>query len=434
MKYRRLISLLLVALMLFSFIGCSSNRTATDEAQNAEKQESGEEENIDADGTFEIKYVFEIENGNNAQEGNHIDLCLYDNNDIEIYNGTLFKNDSTEELFEQFENVVTEEMVSSFIDEHFEATLNVWDEEKIPEDIYTMDEYPQNINVNLGNANFSMNIEVEECYLRALNVEAAHSDEFVYDYVLVLDDQYAQSLCGLCYKLTGTYDCDIDVSELELNGRTYENVAESDEPIAVEVSEPEPVPEPEEEINEDSFSHSYGLEFNDGMEGFTDKYIYKDDETWAYNLTHFVSKSGNEINFAWNGPVEIGECATESDDMLGLYNKATDSYLMTWSNVYSNDVYTEALNTSKETWTTYASGTGFEYTEDGFFDKKDGEQIRVTYQISGGGLEGFMLYLIDSTNEIYYVFVYVEKSEVFDYTRAIKVIESIEYKEYVPKQ
>jgi hypothetical protein len=88
-----------------------------------------------------------------------------------------------------------------------------------------------------------MNIEVEECYLRSLNVEAVHSDEFVYDYVLVLDDQYAQSLCGLCYKLTGTYDCDIDVSELELNGRTYENVAESDEPIAVEVSEPEPVPE-----------------------------------------------------------------------------------------------------------------------------------------------------------------------------------------------
>lgn len=202
----------------------------------------------------------------------------------------------------------------------------------------------------------------------------------------------------------------------------------------IEETMPEPVPEEQEEVNGGTFSNSYGLNFSEGIQGFTDKYVYSNDETTALNLTHFVSANGNEINFMWEGPVEIGEYSTESDDMLGLFNKASDSYLMTWSNEYSYDTYSELLNLPEDTWKTYAVGTGFEYKEDGFCVIKYGKELRATYQITGSGFDGFMLYLIDSVNEVYYVFVYVEKSEIFDFSRALEVVESIEYWDYIPEE
>ena len=42
--------------------------------------------------------------------------------------------------------------------------------------------------------------------------------------------------------------------------------------------------------------------------------------------------------------------------------------------------------------------------------------------------------MIDSVNEVYYVFVYVEKSEIFDFSRALEVVESIEYWDYIPEE
>ena len=208
------------------------------------------------------------------------------------------------------------------------------------------------------------------------------------------------------------------------------------EPIEETIQEPieEIVPEPKEDIDENSFSKSYGLEFSEGIQGFTDKYIYSDDETKALNLTHFVSANGNEMNFSWEGPVEIGEYSTENEDMLGLFNKTNDRYLMTWSNEYSYDTYSELLNLPEDTWKTYAIGTGFEYKEDGFCIIKHGKELRATYQITGSGFDGFMLYLVDSVNEVYYVFVYVEKSEIFDFSRALEVVESIEYWDYIQEQ
>jgi len=74
MKRRFYALMLVVAMIAMTLVACGSDTTTNNtqkEEQSVEQQEPIEEI-IDADGTFEIKYIFEIENGDTyVQEGNN---------------------------------------------------------------------------------------------------------------------------------------------------------------------------------------------------------------------------------------------------------------------------------------------------------------------------------------------------------------------------
>lgn len=420
MKRRFYALILVVAMLAMTLVACGSDTTTNNtqkEEQSVEQQEPIEEI-IDADGTFEIKYIFEIENGDTyVQEGNRIDLSLYDNNDNEIYNNTLFKNVSTEELFTQFENVVTDEMVSNFIDEHYDATLSVWDEEKIPDDIYKMDEYPQVVNLNLGNANFNINIELEECYLRSLNCEAANSDEFIYDYVLILDDKFAKSLCGLCYKLTGTYTCDINVSELALN------------------TAPEPVQEENIESETINYAYAYDLKFPEWMTGFTKKYLNETVPEWSLNETHYVDTNGNEMNFEWEGFATLGENAGVNGNTLNLVDPERGAEIRAWHGGPMNMEDIEPCLTADSTAWTNSTSAYCSLPENGYYNVEQIENtVVITYEVidNNSGKVGYVRFICNADIGEVYNFMYLETPETFDKDRAMFVINSIEYWNYIP--
>ena len=71
---------------------------------------------------------------------------------------------------------------------------------------------------------------------------------------------------------------------------------------------------------------------------------------------------------------------------------------------------------------------------DGYYNVEITENtIEVTFEVENNDYKGYNYYVIDVENGICYQFAYVENIEVYDETRALNVVNSIEYWDYIPE-
>lgn len=222
-------------------------------------------------------------------------------------------------------------------------------------------------------------------------------------------------------------------------------VEPTEEPTATpEVEEPvvEPTEEPEVvEPETPEFAPAFTWTFPDGMDGFTQKFLNEDYPEWSVNHTHYVAPNGNEMNFRWEGPAELGSHA-------GLGNNGKTLYLENSSGEYalrafttgelSPEDYEETINYSKETIISFAS-TDVSYIEDGYYNAIiEDNYLSYTFAVEGVGdnanCQGYCHFILDFENGACYQFTYLEDISIYNDQRALSVVNSLEYWNYIPEE
>ena len=184
---------------------------------------------------------------------------------------------------------------------------------------------------------------------------------------------------------------------------------------------------------ENFFKDAYSLEFPTGMTGFTDKYVFSSDETWSLNDTHYVDVDGNVMDFEWEGPTELGEKASVYANTLTL---SGGNYLMEiwYGGTMTLEDITPCLEATKDVWIT-AIDSSYTIPEDGYYKNEQiGNVVMITYEVIDtiNSKHGFVRLVNDADNGVAYNFMYLENENVYDTTRAMKVVESIKYWDYEP--
>ena len=185
------------------------------------------------------------------------------------------------------------------------------------------------------------------------------------------------------------------------------------------------------EIVEVEYSYDSSWVFPEGTEGFTDKYVSESKPDWSLNRTHYVAKNGTEMNFEWEGPLELGKKAGGEESTLVL--GGLDYELSAWNGgPLELAEIEECYNLDKDTWVTLSGSAT--YVENGYYNVEKVENIvYVTYEVSTDDMQGYAYYICNGDAGNYYMFVYLENKDVYDETRAMKVLDSISYWDYVPE-
>lgn len=163
-----------------------------------------------------------------------------------------------------------------------------------------------------------------------------------------------------------------------------------------------------------------------GVEGYTEKKLHADNIQWSDCKTHYISESGNVMDFIWSGPTEIGKKAEETENELLMTGENTDLNLVVWYDGKIDNENDFIKNTSIEA----------------IFEKTDGEADRgsvlteetaeyhsATFKISGDWYLGYARVIDDYIKMERYIFEYVERKEVYDEKRVWDVISSIKVAE-----
>lgn len=211
-------------------------------------------------------------------------------------------------------------------------------------------------------------------------------------------------------------------------------VEPTEEPIEEPTTEPEveePVVEPTEEPETLQYAYSHTWVFPDGLEGFTRKFLNEDYPEWSVNHTHYVAPNGNEMNFRWEGPAELGSNA-------GLGNNGKTLNLENSSGELSPEDYEETINYSKETIISFAS-TDVSYIEDGYYNAIiEDNYLSYTFAVEGVGdnanCQGYCHFILDFENGACYQFTYLEDISIYNDQRALSVVNSLEYWNYIPEE
>ena len=180
------------------------------------------------------------------------------------------------------------------------------------------------------------------------------------------------------------------------------------------------------------FKYAYTWAFPEPMVGFTRKYLNETLTEWSINNTHYIAKDGTEMNFTWEGPALLGASASAGEKNLYLYGENCE--LIAWTYGYVDGDYESCLEIDKETWTGYAPDD-IPYEVDGYYNVETTEDvIKVVFAVGNDNYKGYNCYITDSTNAICYQFAYHENIETYDDNRAMNVVNSIEYWDYIPEE
>lgn len=183
------------------------------------------------------------------------------------------------------------------------------------------------------------------------------------------------------------------------------------------------------------FSEDFSLEFPDGMDGYTHKCIYTEDETWSYNETHYKDERGLVVDFKWEGPSEIGEEVNKNEFTLSL-NDISHNYILRASrdgnNMNPDQIKAAISYFDKDSITTSDNNDGISYINGGFYNQATSDTKGVyTYAVSGeiDGVmyKGYNKLIIGVEKGCGYVFTYLEKESTYNDERAYKVIDSIDF-------
>ena len=171
------------------------------------------------------------------------------------------------------------------------------------------------------------------------------------------------------------------------------------------------------------------------MNGFTKKYLNEDYPEWSLNETHYVDTNGNEMNFEWEGPATLGENAgvTSGSTTLMLSDSEMNYILRAWNGgELKVEELDECLALDKDVWTTL-SATDIIYPENGYYNiERVDNVVYVTYAVKTDTMQGYSYFICNGDVGNYYMFTYLEKNEIYNDARAMFVINSIEYWNYIP--
>ena len=261
--------------------------------------------------------------------------------------------------------------------------------------------------------------------------------------VMLVVAMLAMTLVGCGSDTTDTTNTTNDVTvntEVEESGEDVV-VEPTTEPIVEPTTEPEveepvvePTEEPTTEDGEDEFySDSYQWAFPEsiGVEGFTDKFVYANDETMSFNCTHYIAKDGTEMNFSWVGPTELGEKADAGNTTLFLYGNDSAYELRAWNGgELKLEELEECLALEKDVWTSL-SGSDVSYPENGYYNIERVDNIvYVTYAVKTDTMNGYSYFICNGDAGNYYMFTYLENNEIYNDERALSVVNSLEYWTY----
>jgi hypothetical protein len=246
----------------------------------------------------------------------------------------------------------------------------------------------------------------------------------------------AMALVGCGSDTTDTTNTTNDVTvntEIEESGEVVEPEVEVDVP-ETEVPEVETTEEPTTE-EDDFYADSYQWEFPEGMDGFTDKYVLASDETMSFNCTHYVDVNGNEMNFSWVGPTELGEKAGVNSNTLNLKEKSDTYEIRAWHSGSMRMEDIEPCLTADSTAWTNSTSAYCSLPENGYYNVEQVENtVIITYELidNASGKMGYARFLANADVGEMYCFIYLETPEVFDNTRAMNVVESFDFWTYNP--
>ena len=251
---------------------------------------------------------------------------------------------------------------------------------------------------------------------------------------------------------TNTTDTTNTTNDVTVNTEVEESgedvvVEPTKEPIVEPTTEPEveepvvePTTEPEVETTveneeDDFYSDSYQWTFPSDMDGFTDKFVYASDETMSFNCTHYVDPNGNEMNFSWVGPTELGENAGfgSNGTTLILKNSSGEYALRAFTTgELSPETYDEIKSYDKETIISFAAKDS-PYITDGYYDSNIGDTyMSFTFAVASDTQKGYNHYIMDREKGLCYQFVYLENNDIYDDTRTMNVINSLDFWTYNP--
>lgn len=219
-------------------------------------------------------------------------------------------------------------------------------------------------------------------------------------------------------------------------------VEPTEEPtVTPEVEEPVVEPTPEEVVDGENdtpmYAYSTTFVFPDDMEGFTRKYLNEDYPDWSVNETHYIDTNGNEMNFEWEGSAALGESAGVNSNTLNLKEKSNTYEIRAWHGGSMNMEDIEpALAADSTVWTNTTSSF-CSLPENGYYNVERVENtLIVTYELidNNSGQIGYARFLANADIGETYCFMYLETPETFDDTRAMNVINSFDFWEYIPEE
>ena len=252
----------------------------------------------------------------------------------------------------------------------------------------------------------------------------------------------AMTLVGCGSDTTDTTNTTNDATvntEVEESGDDVVTEMPTEEPTTTPEVE-EPVVEPTEEPETPQYAYSHTWVFPDGLEGFTKKFLNENYPEWSVNETHYVDINGNEMNFEWEGPAGLGEKANTNKKTLSLYDSAGEYVLRTFTTgELSPETYDEIKSYDKETIISFAAAST-PYVPNGYYNANIGDTyMSFTYAVAGdipegGTYMGYEHYIMDRDKGLCYQFSYLENTDIYDDTRAMNVINSLDFWDYIPEE
>ena len=213
-------------------------------------------------------------------------------------------------------------------------------------------------------------------------------------------------------------------SEVNIETSNSETNIEGDDTGSTEVNAGVDTDDADEKADEWVYAYTWTLP--EGMEGSTDKYTNATKPEWSQNRTHFVGEeNGFIMDFKWEGPLSLGECASKSTDgnTLGLETKNDDYRLVAWVDGLGDEA-DWAKNADKETIISWVNSAT--YKDGDFYEANETEEgYKVIFKVSNEEYTGYVCFIDDYERLEAHQFIYLEKTAIFDNERALKVVNSI---------
>ena len=214
-------------------------------------------------------------------------------------------------------------------------------------------------------------------------------------------------------------------------------VVATEEPIVAEVVEDVVAEVVEEESVTINYEYAYDLKFPNGMTGFTKKYLNETVPEWSLNETHYVDTNGNEMNFEWEGFATLGESAGVNGNTLNLVDLERGVEIRAWYGGPMNMEDIEPCLTADSTAWTNSTSAYCSLPENGYYNVEQIENtVVITYEVidNNSGKVGYVRFVCNADIGEVYNFMYLETPEIFDKDRAMFVINSIDFWDYIPEE
>lgn len=462
---KRVYSLLLVVAMLATMlVGCGSDKSGDGEnavqTQGNSANQQGEAA-VEADGTFQIDFAYEIPYEFTADEQyitRYVNIYLYDNDRNEVFSRVLPQerdtfsvenqelvyyelweyDTSNTTLFELRDTLLAGRDILSDYYSIMDAQIEVW---KDPDAPHTSERWVEAFDMGeqtflLEDMTVHLNVERGNYYLNSRGGSGDFMNEPVIPYA-TLEDGRTEVACAITYRIFGTYSCEGDLTSTQMY-KDYVMGVQA-EPINTVVLVGEEEVEEEEELaeatQEQRYSHVEVCVFEDvpavGMaivEAAT--FIHADDETQA-TVEATVVYDGWEFIYRFDGEESFGSYALSSDDGSNayLYNGDKTALVQIWGTGY---LYQETFDSyMQKDLREFASSIASVNVDEYYEEIKTDNQIIViaaaSEMVDGVEYKGYYKMILDMDMGMASNFRYLAAEDHYDEQVAYDTTYSIEF-------